>query len=549
LLSGSSRTTSPASPSRLAAAAATFLIVVVVLLVALFPKPENDLFFELRIGADILQTGHLPHTDIYSWVNRGTRWDVPEWFTFILYALAFREGGFFGAWLLMASVTLATVLVVWFGLLRRLGITWAFLLTNLMLLAMSDCIQERPYIFTYLLLAVSLGLLTRAREEPIAERGRKLNLRPFFSLVMISIVWTNLHQGVVVLVGLLAAYAAGDLVTAFRARTRAAQDADGLRRRAGLTLATFFACACAVMASPYGWGVYRNVFVTLHDRVLMANVTEWKPITVLPLAQLQPFLLITALVGVSLALSRKRSLSDILAVAALFLESLLHARNIALFAVGATVIGAPHFEAALDLLRKRLPISRVSLSRNFLLALFSVFYVMTVAMVACANLRRAVGVHGYSARGVGEAVARQPSYPAAACAFMRAERFPNDLRLLNNFEIGGYLMWTLPREPVFIDGRLDVYAGRTFDDMLVLARGQTTPHWTDLVRRYDFDCVVTTSKREAMAFERDPAWKLVYLDAKIPHRLRCRILLRRVPQFRQLIARCERDRPVSPETQ
>lgn len=551
MLNGPSRTTSPASPSRLAAAAATFLIVATVLLVALFPKPENDLFFELRIGTDILRTGHLPHTDIYSWSNRGARWDVPEWFTFVLYALAFKAGGFFGTWLLMASVILAAVLVVWFGLLRRLGIAWAFLLTNLMLLAMSDCIQERPYIFTYLLLAISLDLLTRAREIPAepAEGSRKPNARNVLFLVPISIVWTNLHQGVVVLIGLLATYAAGDLVTALRARVRAARDSEELRHRSGLTVATFLACGCVVMASPYGWGVYRNVFVTLHDHVLMANVTEWKPITVLPLAQLQPFLLITALVCVSLALSRKCTLSDILAIAALFLESLLHARNIALFAVGVTVIGAPHFEAALDLLRRRLPVSLPSLSRSFLLALFSVFYVLTVAMVACANLRRAAGVHGYSAHGVGEAVARQPSYPAGACAFMRAERFPDDLRLLNNFEIGGYLMWTLPREPVFIDGRLDVYAGRTFDDMLVLARGQTTPHWTDLVRRYDFDCVMTTSKREAMAFERDPAWKLVYLDAKVPHRLRCRILLRRVPQFQALIARCERDHPVSPEMQ
>jgi hypothetical protein len=528
----------------------TLLIVTAVLLVTLFPKPENDLFFELRIGTDILRTGHLPHSDIYSWINRGTRWDVPEWFSFVLYALAFRAGGFFGTWLLMASVIVAAVLVVWFWLLRRVGAAWAFLLTNLMLLAMSDCIQERPYVFTYLFLAVALAVFTEFRSSPAApaiagirNRGRLHCLR----LALIAVVWTNLHQGVVVLIGLLAVYGVGDMAAALRSHMRSADDAGELRRRAGHTLALFAVCGFAVMVSPYGWGVYRNIFVTLHDPTLMSSVTEWKPVTVLPVAQMQPFLLMTALICMSLALSRKRNLPDILAVAVLFLESLLHARNIALFAVGATVIGAPHFESALCLLRQRLPAARPALTRDLLLGLFSLFYVLTVALVACANLRKAAGFRGLSARGVGEAVARQPSYPAAACAFVRAEHFPGDLRLLNNFEIGGYLMWTLPGEPVFIDGRLDVYAGRTFDDMLVLARGRATPRWTDLIRRYDFDCVITTSKREATPFEQDPGWKLVYIDAKVPHHLRCRILLRRTARFQVLIARCERDRSTSPQ--
>ena len=47
------------------------LMTLIALLICLIPKPENDLFFELRIGTDILRTHHLPHYDFYSWTERG----------------------------------------------------------------------------------------------------------------------------------------------------------------------------------------------------------------------------------------------------------------------------------------------------------------------------------------------------------------------------------------------------------------------------------------------------------------------------------------------
>ncbi len=157
-----------------------------------------------------------------------------------------------------------------------------------------------------------------------------------------------------------------------------------------------------------------------------------------------------------------------------------------------------------------------------------------------------MGPCGLGPRGVGEAVARVPDYPHAACAFTEAEGFPSHLRLLNNFEIGGFLIWRLPCQPVFIDGRLDVYAGRTFHDNLVLSRAGGSRQWAALVQKYDLDCVLTTSSREARAFAADPQWQLVYADARHGHRPRCRILLRRRPQFAALTAKCLRDCPLPP---
>lgn len=526
----------------------TLLLAVIAVLLSLIPKPENDLFFELRIGSDILNHHRLPHADTYSWTNRGTRWDVPEWLSFVLFALAYRAGGFFGTWLLMALLAVATAWAVWLPLARRLGISWAWALTNLGLLALSPFLQERPYAFTYLLLAVSLVMLMRAR----AGWPRLLLWLP-----PLCALWTNLHQGVVVLLCLLLACTLGDTLTAVWLRLRAAppdllapdweaivtRQSEVLQnqtRQAWRMAGTTLACAAAAMLSPYGWRVFWNVYVTLRDRTLMANVTEWNPVTAVPPIQLQAFALVATLIFAAFAFSPRRNLADALALGGLFVEALLHARNISLFVVGGIVIGGPHCAGALQRLRRLGLPSRV-LSRRPILVPFALLYTGMIALVCAANLRRAVGPLGFRPEGIGEAVADVPRYPADTCTFMQDEDFPPNLRLLNNFEIGGYLMWRLPSEPVFIDGRLDVYAGRTFDDNLIFAHGHATPAWAALVRRYSLDCVVTTSGREARAFAADPEWQSVYVDRD--SRQRCHILLRRRPKFAALIARCLRDRP------
>ncbi len=500
------------------------LVAVIALLVCLIPKPENDLFFELRIGTDILRTHHLPHFDTYSWSEQGRHWDVPEWGAFVLFASAYKAGGFFGTWLLMALLAVAAAWTVWLTLWARVGAAWAFGLTTLMLLAMSDTLQERPYAFSYFLLALGLKIVLDAREA---------RLRRLLWLLPLCVLWANLHQGVLVLVGLLAVYGLGDACTALWGHQR-------VERGAWVMFGMAAACGAASLLGPYGWRLYLNVLITLRDHALMANVTEWNPVTVLPGRQLQPFLAVTLCVFGALALSRRRSLPDTLAAVALLLNAGLHARNIALFAVGGVMIASVHLPSAVEQVKRALGLTERSAVRDALLGIFAFLIVAATALVSLASLHRAIGPLGYSPEGIGEAAARVPRYPAKMTAFVTAQQFPPHLRLLNDFETGGYLLWTLPSEPVFIDGRLDVYTGRTFDDMLTLSRSPGTPQWKALVNLYDFDCVLTQNIPEADAFAADPHWQEVFSYPRAGLRPHEFIFLRRSPEFAPLIARCLR---------
>ena len=532
--------------------AAALLIALIAVFVCLVPKPENDLFFELRTGDDILRSGHVPYFDTYSWTNHGTPWVVPEWLSFVLFSLAFRAGGFFGSWLLLMILTVAAAWTVFFGLMRRVGPGGAFALTALMLLALSDTLQERPYAFTYLLLAVALLLLLFARDG---------HPQVLFWLLPLCALWTNLHQGFVVLLGLLLVYALGDAATAawrgwqhsraeppdLLTTTRddwgpseeeKADERRHYRIRAWQMLGTALACTSAGMLSPYGGRVYWNVFITLRNHNLMANVTEWNSILVLPFTQLQPFFAVVLLAFVGLAWSRQRSLGDSLAVAALLGEALVHARHIALFAIGSVLIAGPHLVIALPLLRRSLGLAAKTLPRPAGMAGLALLCTLVIGLASLVRLHKAIGPKGWSLEGIGEAVARVPTYPANACAFLDAEGFPSHLRLLNDFESGGYLLWRMPREPVFIDGRLDVYVGKTFDDMLVLTHAEDSSTRRTLLAQYDLDCVLTRRTREAAQFAADPQWQLVYADPAAASPQTYQIFLRRRHRFAALIARC-----------
>ena len=440
----------PPNKRRWAAFFVPLCVVLLALLVSLIPKPENDLFFILRTGEDILRTHSLPHADMYSWTNAGTRWDVPEWGAFVLTAEAFRVGRFFGTWALMAGLTVTAALIVYFWLARCAGTGAAFAgtgaafaLTALVLLALSPFVQERPYAWTYVLFPAALIILTQGRN------GRP---RLLLWLPALCILWANLHQGVLAFVAVLGVYAAGDMLS--QARKQAGQ----------MTLLTV-ACAGAVCVSPYGTGIYRSVWITLRDPIVMANVTEWRPIHTVPLSELAPFLVLTVLAFAALALSPQRTWAETFAVLALFAESLLHVRNSALFAAGGVIIIGPHLHALTDKLR---PFRDAGARHNRLLAVFAALYAAVLGAVTLASLRHDAGPRGLSPEGIGEAVARVPRYPEGACVFLERQELPPGLRLLSSFESGGFLLWRLPGDFVSIDGRLDVYAGRTFHDNLIL---------------------------------------------------------------------------------
>jgi hypothetical protein len=102
--------------------------------------------------------------------------------------------------------------------------------------------------------------------------------------------------------------------------------------------------------------------------------------------------------------------------------------------------------------------------------------------------------------------------PVEAAQWLRYHELSGNM--LNSYNWGGYLIWTLyPEKPVFIDGRTDLYAlnGETLEDYVLVH--SLRPGWQEVLERYGIGYVVT--ERTGLldqALAGTDSWSLAYED-------------------------------------
>jgi len=102
--------------------------------------------------------------------------------------------------------------------------------------------------------------------------------------------------------------------------------------------------------------------------------------------------------------------------------------------------------------------------------------------------------------------------PLEAVDFMRDHQLPG--QMFNSYNWGGYLIWSLyPDEPVFVDGRTDLYAlnSRVLEDY---ARVHwIRPGWQEVLDAYPIGHVLTEHTGLLdMMLGQTPGWEVAYRD-------------------------------------
>lgn len=214
---------------------------------ATYSRADADLWGHLRYGLDALDTGELTSVDPYSF-TQDTPWVNHEWLSEVQTALAYRLGGIAGLALLKGALVFATFWLMWVALDgTRLGI-------RLLVMAFAAfgtvhiTSAIRPQAWTFLALALLCHALA-------AGRGPWLRWLPG-----LFVIWVNVHGGWVVGLGVLAAWAAGDVLT----------------NRASLRTWAWVVplCVAATLTNPYGWGIWDFVLRTVRPE---RQIAEWQP--------------------------------------------------------------------------------------------------------------------------------------------------------------------------------------------------------------------------------------------------------------------------------
>ena len=453
---------------------------------------DADTGWHIRTGETILREGHVPHQDLFSFSKAGQPWFAWEWLSDVIFALAFRTFGFKGI------VLLAGVLVALFALLLLEYTLWrganAFMALGVTLLAVGAAtihFLARPHLFTLVLFVASVWLL---------DADRRRHTRAVWILPALTILWTNLHGGFVILPVWLAALAVSAAIEGIWNRPALRE----VKRYAAL----FAACCAATLINPYGYRLHEHLFAYLRSDWIRNVVQEFQAPTFRGESQFQfELLLIGGIAAAALALAR-RDVATAVTVALMAHMALTSARHIPLFVVAAT----PAIAMELTRLWRQVlgPRARSSMCG----------IVDQLALDVTGKLRR-ISLLAPAAVLVLLLLPIGLAWPTD----FAGELFPIHLahteaavlksgRLFTTDQWADYLIFHYwPDVHVFLDGRTDFYGRELGTEYIELLHGE--PQWRRVLTKYAFTAVLVPPDMPLAALLReDSGWRVTAEDKK-----------------------------------
>ena len=229
----------------------SFVMMVILSIVALLPLTPNDFFPFLRIGAEIIKTGHIPTTEFMTFTQFGKPADYPYWLSSLFLLGVYKLGGV----TLTAIISMLCIggyyTLLWLCLreLKTGLITSVFILIPFALIG-ALFFSTRPQILAYPLFGLAILFIIRW------QKGEDRHL---WALPLISLLWANLHGSFIVLFFIL-----------FPALIF------GSENRKRLALFTFISLL-STLVNYYGIEVWTNVFSMVNNQSIRLYITEWKP--------------------------------------------------------------------------------------------------------------------------------------------------------------------------------------------------------------------------------------------------------------------------------
>ena len=448
---------------------ATGLLLVSAFAVGCLMPVQNDTWWHLRVGQEILRLRAVPLEDFLSYTATGRPWPNHEWLSQVIFLGAHRLGGMPLLQALAAVVVTAAYAVAATLMAPR----FRPLALALVLPLSASGWAVRPHLFTVLFLALTLRLLVRGGAGWLA---------------LLFPVWANLHSGVVIAGPVLC----GALLVAFL------RD----RRRLPLLCALLVAWALGTMATPLGPRLFGFVVANLSSPVAR-EIVEWRPASFSDPIALLFILEAAALIGLTMWQRRRRLWSAagphgfaedfLLLVALMFVPLALRSvRHIGLAALALAPALAAALAGAACVARQRKPSTPDK----------PLFNLSLLALAAAGALGLVLWAWSRPLPRLGW----QPMSPAAAAAIASCPH-----PLYNRYDDGGYLLWFVPSRKVFLDSRHDPYPHSL---MLEQLRVDRTAEHRALFDRYRFRCAVLPPENRLGGPLRAEGWRASFQDGE-----------------------------------
>ena len=466
------------------ARAATVIVFLLIFAMASRVAIDSDMWWHLKVGERILETGEFVYADAFSHTRSGATHKNHSGFAqvvlFALWALAGHAG---------LTFYVAALATGGMACLYRAG-RGSIYMQGFALVFGAACAaafwSPRPQMFTFFFGAVLLLILYELKRS---EKDRLWLLPPLFWL------WGNTHGGYFVGLLFVSAFVVGE---ALNCAFGTGDDKLSPRKIRKLTAGGIVSLAVLPL-HPLGLGVFAVPIETLAIGGLRDFIQEWQSPDFAQPYTWSLFILLGLLI-IAVRFSRRRiDFTEWLLMIGTLGMALFSGRNLSLFALAAVPIMTVHFDALLRRKGWRLP-NRVSeppwrVCVNLLL-------IVAVALGAFAHF-----AYVSDSATIDEALAI--NYPVAAVE--RMNQLDRRGNLFNAYNWGGYLIFNAPQHPVFIDGRADLY-NDFLEEYVSAAAGMT--RWREVFARWDIAlALIETESGLAERLDSADDWRRVYRDA------------------------------------
>jgi hypothetical protein len=384
---------------------------------------DPDLWFHLKLGQVVWNTHSIPSTDTFSFTASGHSWTAHEWLAELGMYAVYHLGGYSGlmlAFSILASLLFVLVYVLCYqccesALVAFMGgvCAWFFATVGLAI---------RPLLLGHIFLVLELIVLESA------WRGRR---RLLWLLPPLFAVWVNCHGSYffgmgVVLVYCICSFANG------RWGLVVAEPWDRKGRK--LLGAILILCGVALCVNPVGVHLLLYPLNVAFQQATSLNVIdEWLPPDLRSLRGVGMIVAVVGILLVSLLRQSKLQLRELLILAMAFALAMQHVRLLFVFGI----VVSPVLSGVLAPLLGRDGKREHPIANGLLMAAFLV----TVVCV-------------FPGRAAIQQQIRKTS-PTGAVDYIRRTGLSGPM--LNDYVFGDYLIWALPEEKVFVDGRGDVF--------------------------------------------------------------------------------------------
>jgi len=462
------------------------------------PIRPHDFWWHITIGREILATGKIPTTDIYSYTAAGQPYASYQMFwlmEIILYGI-YKLGGP-ALVIFIHSLMISAAYGVIFWLCKRASNSWrigAFSVLFAAALGLNDW-NVRPQGITFLL--ASLFLLA------IYQYRKRRHWGWLVVLPLGMLIWVNSHGTFLIGLVLVGIWLGQEIWEVIRARQSGAgaMTVKGLYVPVIATIITILAC----LLNPRGLGIINYLTTLTGNSVVQNLVTEWAPPT---FNTLMGALFFFGLLGcaILLALSPTRpNFYQIFVFLVFGLLSLKTSRGIVWFGLVMAPIVGEHISSITKSLSRANQQPVNSAGSKYLNAIFAIV-IIGMGVISLPWFKSSLPLPQMKAGLISSET------PVKATEVLLEQHPPG--RVFNAISFGSYLIWAAyPQYQVFVDSRIELFSEKVWLDYLNISNANGD--WEQLLQDYGASTLMLSPSEQSeliLVLNASTSWHQIYQD-------------------------------------